>query len=231
MATPATTTSPTGATRSSSAGTSSTATTTTRTATTSPSAQGSATGTAAGATCDYVAAGTASKKVDKPSTTHVVNAGSVTLSFETSQGAIRVTGDRAKAPCTLNSLQSLASQGYFNDTICHRLTTGGLFVLQCGDPTATGRGGPGYRFADELTGKETYPAGTVAMANAGPNTNGSQFFLVYADSELGPRYTVIGQMDKASLETVQKIAKSGTTTGAADGKPKTEVKITKVTTG
>src|SRR5699024_8063385 len=80
------------------------------------------------------------------------------------------------APCTVNSFLSLAGQEYFDDTDCHRLTTEGIFVLQCGDPTGTGSGGPGYSFADELDGSETYPAGTLAMANAGPDTNGSQFF-------------------------------------------------------
>ena len=96
---------------------------------------------------------------------------------------------------------SLAEQGYFDDTTCHRLTTQGIFVLQCGDPTATGGGGPGYSFEDELDGAEKYPAGTIAMANAGPDTNGSQFFLVYEDTELPPSYTTFGTIDDAGLET------------------------------
>ena len=98
-------------------------------------------------------------------------------------------------------------QGYFEGTRCHRLTTEGIFVLQCGDPSATGMGGPGYSFADELSGTEQYSAGTVAMANAGPNTNGSQFFIVFQDSMLPPAYTVFGHLDAASLKVVQKIGK------------------------
>jgi peptidyl-prolyl cis-trans isomerase B (cyclophilin B) len=82
-------------------------------------------------------------------------------------------------------------------------------VLQCGDPSATGSGGPGYSFADELTGKETYPAGTFAMANAGPDTNGSQFFIVLADVELDPLYTVFGKVDDAGLKVAQDIAAEG----------------------
>ena len=104
---------------------------------------------------------------------------------------------------------SLAEQGYFDDTTCHRLTTKGIFVLQCGDPTATGSGGPGYSFEDELDGSEKYPAGTIAMANAGPDTNGSQFFLVYEDTELPPSYTTFGTIDDAGLDVVEEVADAG----------------------
>src|SRR5699024_11558444 len=93
----------------------------------------------------------------------------------------------------------------------------GIFVLQCGDPTGTGSGGPGYSFADELDGSETYPAGTLAMANAGPDTNGSQFFVVYDDSPLPADYTVFGSLDKESTKTVADIAAEGTDSGAGDG--------------
>ncbi len=100
--------------------------------------------------------------------------------------------------------------GFYDDTQCHRLVDmGGIFVLQCGDPTGTGTGGPGYRFADETRPEDTYPAGTVAMANAGPNTNGSQFFLVYEDSVLPPNYTVLGRMDAESTGVVARIAAEG----------------------
>ena len=101
-------------------------------------------------------------------------------------------------------------------------------MLQCGDPTGTGSGGPGYSFDDELTGKETYPAGTLAMANAGPNTNGSQFFLVYADTPLPPSYTVFGKMDPAGRRVVARIAAAGTADGGPDGAPKQAVRITSV---
>ena len=92
----------------------------------------------------------------------------------------------------MNSFVSLADQGYFDDTPCHRMTTRGIFVLQCGDPTADRRRRAGLPFEDELDGTETYGPGTLAMANAGPNTNGSQFFIVYGDSPLPPAYTVFG---------------------------------------
>jgi peptidyl-prolyl cis-trans isomerase B (cyclophilin B) len=131
----------------------------------------------------------------------------------------------------VHSVLSLAEQGYFDDTSCHRLTTQGIFVLQCGDPTATGSGGPGYSFADELTGQETYPAGTIAMANAGPDTNGSQFFLVYEDTELAPSYTTFGTLDDAGLDVVREVADAGVQGGAADGPPATEVVIESVSVG
>src|SRR5699024_6350290 len=124
---------------------------------------------------------------------------------------------------------SLAGQEYFDDTDCHRLTTEGIFVLQCGDPTGTGSGGPGYSFAGELDGSEPYPAGTLAMANAGPDTNGSQFFLVYDDSLLPAAYTVFESLDKESTKSVADIAVEGTGSGAGDGAPKEKVTIESVT--
>ena len=128
---------------------------------------------------------------------------------------------------------SLAEQGYFDATECHRLTTAGIFVLQCGDPTATGSGGPGYSFADELTGEETYPAGTLAMANAGPDTNGSQFFIVYGDTQLPPAYTVFGTVDEAGVKLVEEVAAEGTdnANGQGDGAPNQAVEIESVTVG
>ena len=90
-------------------------------------------------------------------------------------------------------------------------------MLQCGDPTATGAGGPGYRFNDELTGTETYPAGTVAMANSGPNTNGSQFFLVFGDTQLSPDYTVFGTIDAAGIAALKQIAAQGTDDSQGSG--------------
>jgi peptidyl-prolyl cis-trans isomerase B (cyclophilin B) len=101
-------------------------------------------------------------------------------------------------------------------------------VLQCGDPTGSGSGGPGYSFDDELTGKEKYPAGTLAMANAGPNTNGSQFFIVYADTPLPPSYTVFGTIDPEGLRVVKRIAGAGTSDGGPDGAPKGDVLIRSV---
>jgi peptidyl-prolyl cis-trans isomerase B (cyclophilin B) len=177
------------------------------------------------AACTYTATGDAARKVDlppsDPAPTRVVT-------ITTNRGAIKATLDTEAAPCTTGSLTSLAKQRYFDRTTCHRMTTQGIFVLQCGDPTGTGSGGPGYSFADELTGKETYPAGTLAMANAGPDTNGSQFFIVYAETPLDPDYTVFGTIDAKGLRVVKAIARAGTVDGGPDGAPKRPVTITTV---
>lgn len=184
----------------------------------------------AGAPCSYPSAGKAAKPVDPPAD-KAAYSGSVPVTIETSVGDLSATLDAAKAPCTVNSFTSLASQGYFDDTTCHRLTTQGLFVLQCGDPTGTGSGGPGYSFDDELSGSETYPAGTLAMANAGPSTNGSQFFVVYADTQLPASYTVFGQIDADAIKTVAEVAEAGTADGGPDGAPKEKVDIEFVEVG
>ncbi|MBD7958429.1 peptidylprolyl isomerase [Microbacterium sp. Sa4CUA7] len=181
-------------------------------------------------TCAYAVGGSAAVDVDAPPATPTVD-GDVSATLETSVGTIALTLDAERTPCTVGSFVSLADQGYYDDTICHRLTTSGIFVLQCGDPTGTGRGGPGYSYPDELDGTETYPAGTVAMANAGPDTNGSQFFLVYEDTQLPPSYTVFGQMDAAGLEVVREVAAAGAEGGAPDGMPATPVTITDVVIG
>ncbi|MFF9510475.1 peptidylprolyl isomerase [Streptomyces sp. NPDC014724] len=161
-----------------------------------------------------------------------------TMSLKTSQGDIAFTMDGAKTPHTTNSFKSLADKGFFDGTKCHRLTTQGIFVLQCGDPKGDGTGGPGYTIPDEnLTalgkagkdGTVTYPAGTVAMANTGqPHTGGSQFFLVYKDSKLPPTYTPFGTMDDASLKAVKDVGAAGVAGGAPDGAPKKAVDISKV---
>jgi peptidyl-prolyl cis-trans isomerase B (cyclophilin B) len=192
-----------------------------------------------GANCQYPAAKQASKPNKPPRTGKVpTDPAQVSASMSTDQGNIGIQLDNAKAPCTVNSFASLAQQGYFNDTPCHRLTTSpGLSVLQCGDPTGSGSGGPGYEFANEyptnqfqpddpqLQNPVTYPRGTLAMANAGPGTNGSQFFLVYKDSMLPPGYTVFGKIDDTGLATLDKIAAAGVEGGGQDGKPATPVKV------
>jgi peptidyl-prolyl cis-trans isomerase B (cyclophilin B) len=177
--------------------------------------------------CTWKKSGTASKKATVPATTTPSKTGTVNVSVQSSQGAMTFTLNRAAAPCAVESFVSLAKQKYFDATSCHRLTSGGLSVLQCGDPTATGSGGPGYSFGDELTGKEKYTKGVLAMANAGPNTNGSQFFIVYKDSQLGPNYTVFGTVSKG-LDVVEKVAAKGSNP-ANDGKPKLPIKLTKLT--
>src|SRR3954447_12368805 len=175
--------------------------------------------------CTYTPTGGAARKVKLPPSTP---APAKSLRVTTNRGAFTATLNDTTTPCTANSFTSLAKQGYFDKTKCHRLTTQGIFVLQCGDPTATGTGGPGYSFADELSGQETYPAGTLAMANSGPDTNGSQFFIVYADTDLPPSYTVFGKVDSAGLQVVKKIAAAGTANGASDGAPKRDVVIESV---
>jgi peptidyl-prolyl cis-trans isomerase B (cyclophilin B) len=183
--------------------------------------------TGTGGACSYTPDGTRSDVTAPPSEPSVD--GDVKVTIDTSVGAFHATLDASKTPCTVNSFVSLADQGYFDGTTCHRMTTSGIYVLQCGDPTGTGTGGPGYSFGDELSGKETYGPGTLAMANAGPNTNGSQFFIVYGDSPLPPQYTVFGTVDEATVNLIKDVAKDGTTP-PQDGKPNTPVDIKSVTT-
>ena len=151
------------------------------------------------------------------------------VTITTSQGPIVFEMDSAEAPCTANNLRSLAHFKYFDDTPCHRLTTEGISVLQCGDPSGTGTGGPGYSFKDENLDGATYERGTVAMANSGPNTNGSQFFLVYEDSALPPNYTPFGTIT-SGLDVLEDIAAAGSdeSNGVGDGKPNTPVQIESV---
>lgn len=140
--------------------------------------------------------------------------------FYTTQGVITVKMLTDKAPCTTFSFRFLATRGYYNQTHCHRLTVQGIFVLQCGDPTGTGSGGPGYQFKDENLAGATYPAGTVAMANAGPNTNGSQFFFVWKNTTLPPLYTPFGTVI-GGMNVLQRIAAAGddSQNGPGDGYP------------
>jgi peptidyl-prolyl cis-trans isomerase B (cyclophilin B) len=193
-----------------------------------------------GANCQYPpSADKASKPINPPRTGKVpTDPAKISASMATNQGNIGLELDNAKSPCTVNSFASLAQQGFFNDTPCHRLTTSeGLAVLQCGDPTGQGTGGPGYQFDNEYPTNQfqpddpklqeplVYPRGTLAMANAGPGTNGSQFFLVYKDSQLPPNYTVFGTIDETGLATLDKIAAAGTADGGPDGKPKNDVQV------
>ena len=181
--------------------------------------------------CTYTESGfPASKEVELPSPEAVAE-GEVRATMATSVGELGLTLDREATPCTVNSWVSLAEQGWFDGTQCHRLTTRGIFVLQCGDPTGSGSGGPGYSFDDELTGDETYPAGTLAMANSGPDTNGSQFFIVYDETPLPAGYTVFGTVDDATVQAIADVAADGTddANGPGDGAPQTEVAIDSVT--
>jgi len=191
-------------------------------------------------TCEYPEAGDASREVSTPATENISTEGTVTVTLDTTQGPIGMELDRSVAPCTVNVIEHLASEGYYDDTVCHRLTTSGIHVLQCGDPSGSGAGGPGFQFAneyptDELDGPATspviYPRGSIAMANAGPDTNGSQFFLNYEDSPLAPDYTYFGQISEEGLATLDKVAEAGAEGGAADGAPAEEVRIETATVG
>ena len=174
------------------------------------------------------ATGHAPKKIATPK--KVLTTFPKKFTLVTNCGNIVITTVGSKAPFTMTSIAALAKGGYYDQSLCHRLTTQGLFVLQCGDPTATGSGGPQFTYPDEnlpANKSNNYPAGTVAMANSGPNTNGSQFFLVYANTTLAPSYTIWGTIT-AGLDIVKAIAKAGAVGGAPDGKPAKTIAIEKV---
>ena len=152
------------------------------------------------------------------------------LTLATNCGDIVIALD-AKAPATIASEAFLAEQGFYDNTVCHRLTTDGIFVLQCGDPAGDGTGGPGYTVPDEnlpAEGEANYPAGTVAMANAGPGTSGSQFFIVYDDTILPSGYTIWGTVTEG-LDIVKEIASVGVADGSGDGSPRQPVFIESAT--
>ncbi len=186
---------------------------------------------ATGSTCDYVAANSSVN----PNLTDVglpdgdvPTTGTQALTMSTNAGDIGLTLDQAGAPCAAGAISYLAEQGFFDGTDCHRLTTSpGLQVLQCGDPSGTGRGGAAFDYPTAATGTETYPRGTVAMANSGQGDDGSQFFLVYGDSlEGNPNYTVVGTIDEAGLAVLDAIAAKGVADGGQDGAPAEPVTIT-----
>src|SRR5699024_7265951 len=154
----------------------------------------------------------------------------------TNLGTLDITLDRSKAPCTVQSMVHLIESGSYEDSPCHRLTTREkLNVLQCGDPTGTGKGGPGYTSPDEPpenlesteNGKAVvYPRGTVAMAkSAQPDSGGSQFFIVHEDTTLAPQYTVFGTVDEEDMDIVDKVVEAGVDGGGKDGAPAKSVKI------
>ena len=181
--------------------------------------------------CVYTPSGTAARKVGIPPAKPRYKGNAYLATIKTNQGTIRLALLNNKATCTVNSFLYLASKGYFSKTPCHRLTTTGIYVLQCGDPTGTGSGGPGYKFANENTAGAKYTQGTVAMANAGPGTNGSQFFLVYRNSTTLPaNYTLFGKI-VSGLGIIQNVAKAGSdnANGQGDGHPKEKVTIQSVT--
>ncbi|WP_433343285.1 peptidylprolyl isomerase [Streptomyces sp. CA-253872] len=192
--------------------------------------------------CDKPAAGSVKKlSYKKEPAVGIDTSADYTMKLATTCGAIDIALDAKNAPHTVNSFDFLAGKGYFDHTKCHRLTTAGIYVLQCGDPSGNGTGGPGYTLPDEnLKSKKlkgnVYPAGTVAMANQynaqtkeGRHTGGSQFFLVYQDSQLPPDYTPFGTISADGMKVLKKIANAGENTGQGDGAPNATVVIDKAT--
>ncbi|MDT4937846.1 MAG: peptidyl-prolyl cis-trans isomerase [Pseudonocardiales bacterium] len=202
-------------------------------ATSSPSTTPTTTASRIPGICDFLAAGTAARTVNPPSSAAATK-GTVQVTVATNRGPMTFTLNRAAAPCTVANFVSLVKQKFYDKTPCHRLVTAGIYVLQCGDPTGKGSGGPGYSIPDEATGKETYPAGTIAMART-PQTahsGGSQFFIVYKDSpalqqQLGTmQYTVFGKVTQG-LGVVTAVAAKGSNNanGANDGAPKLPITL------
>ena len=223
-------------------------------ATASPTASATASASPAAVTepathCSYTSASAGTVVKSSLPTASPDYKAAYTASINTNLGPIKIDLANSKATCTVNSFAHLASDNFWNNTQCHRLsTTDGLYMLQCGDPTAKasqtlscssstlGTGGPGYEFASEnlptagSSGSVTYKAGTVAMANSGGATNGSQFFLVFKNTTLGPDYTPFGTIT-SGLDILQNVAKAGTSctfAGAGGGVPKDKVIIDSV---
>lgn len=193
-------------------------------------------------TCDFVAdtKSPSPKKVNLPDGKNVSSTGTVNVTLKSTQGDIGLVLDRALAPCAVQSFLSLANQGFYTDTMCHRLGTEGLQMLQCGDPNAKGdpnsdgQGGPGYTMPDENFPELTYGRGMIAMAKtSAPNSGGSQFFMVFGDAQLSPDYSVFGSISDDGLKVLDKVARGGIGTPGQDGTgaPTLQVKFTGVTVG
>ncbi|OLB76634.1 MAG: hypothetical protein AUI14_18095 [Actinobacteria bacterium 13_2_20CM_2_71_6] len=183
------------------------------------------------------------RDVGTPPSSPVRRIGYRTMTVSTNRGALTVRMDARLTPCTVASFSYLAGRHFFDKTSCHRLVTDGIYVLQCGDPSGTDVGGPTYVFPDEIArtvpfprasgdGLVTYPRGTVALANSGKDTNGSQFFIVYRDSPIPPSYTPFGVVTKG-LSVLDKVARAGDDGAYAPdpggGHPKLPVVITSLT--
>jgi peptidyl-prolyl cis-trans isomerase B (cyclophilin B) len=199
--------------------------------TSSPSAEPTeSTDPAAVLPCAYTAVGEAARPVALPVFDAAAAAQPYTATLVTTQGDVTFQARTDVAPCASYSFRYLAEQGFYDGTPCPRVSNSASFgILQCGDPTGTGSGGPGYSFPDENLAGATYPAGTVAMANSGPNTNGSQFFLVFTDTQLSPDYTPFGTIT-SGLDVLQKVGAAGDdgSNPAGGGKPVLPVDITDV---
>ncbi|OZM70430.1 peptidylprolyl isomerase [Amycolatopsis antarctica] len=197
-----------------------------------PSAVSPATGLPGLARCEYTPTPDlpAAKPVLRPLPIAPAR-GSATLRMSTNYGTVEMELDRKNAPCGVNNFVSLAVQRFYHHTQCFRLSDSArLGVLQCGDIYEVEKGGPGYRFDDEVTGAETYPRGTVAIGNQGPGTNGSQFFVVHSFANIDPKYTVLGRVTRG-IEVLDRIVEAGIADGADDGAPAKPVRIHRVTYG
>ncbi|MFD5092370.1 peptidylprolyl isomerase [Amycolatopsis thailandensis] len=181
--------------------------------------------------CAYPAStrGEVPKKATPPASGPTPASGTTAVTIKTTVGDIGLTLDSALAPCTVANFLSLARQGYYDSTPCHRLATSGLQMLQCGDPAGTGTGGPGYTVPDELFPEIKYGRGILAMAKTqAPNSGGSQFFMVFGDAELPPEYTVFGSISDAGLQVLDKVARGGVdeSQGVGDGTGAPRIPVT-----
>jgi peptidyl-prolyl cis-trans isomerase B (cyclophilin B) len=186
------------------------------------------------------------KNVGTPPASGEPRSGTQNLTMNTNLGTIVIQMDLTHAPCTSASFAYLASKNFFNGSSCHRLlNSADTHLLQCGDPSGTGSGGPSYEFADEnlpTDQRPAYPAGVVAMANTGqPGTNGSQFFIVFGDTDLPAQYTIWGKVTQG-LDIASKVGAGGDdeafagpqpdgSQGAGGGHPKTKLTFNSVTAG
>ncbi|MSS45555.1 peptidylprolyl isomerase [Cutibacterium sp. WCA-380-WT-3A] len=166
-----------------------------------------------------------------PPSDNLERSGSTTVTLTINDAPVVLTVDRALAPCAANAFISLAEQGYYNDTSCHKLTTGDAKYLQCGDPSGTGNGGPGYSFPIEPGNRTggSVSAGTLALVADSQHRLGSQFVLIYGASKLSDSFSVIGTIDKDGVNSISEIADKGL---ADDGSsPKIDTKISSVVMG
>ena len=171
----------------------------------------------------------APKNVEVPQTASLASYPSV-ITLVTNCGEIDILLESNLAPTTSTSLITLFRANFYDNSLCHRLTTSGIYVIQCGDPTSTGSGGTRWQFKDEnlpINGVNNYPAGTVGMANSGPNTNSSQFFFSYKDSTIAPAYSIWGHII-SGMEILEYVAKNGVAGGSSDGKPAISLSINSV---
>ncbi|HIW91758.1 MAG TPA: peptidylprolyl isomerase [Candidatus Corynebacterium avicola] len=183
----------------------------------------------------YTGTGDAAKEVSLPDGENIPEDGTTDVTLNTNKGEIGLTLDHAQAPIAANSFEHLVNEAFYDDTTCHRVVNNdGMKILQCGDPSGDGSGGPGYNFPDEYpvndeeAGEGLYKRGVLAMANSGENTNGSQFFLVDDESQLPNDYTIFGTISEDGLETLDSIIEENADANqesGGDGAPTEEVKI------